>query len=123
MTGGAAPKRKGAAFERDVVDYLRANGFPDAARAYGAGRPDDRGDIAGVPGTTVQVRNTNRIELADAVDTANRQRMANRSPYHVAIIKRKGRSVRDAYVVQTLAQWCATNGGPKWRFPADDAPT
>lgn len=44
MTGGAAPRRKGSQWERDVVLYLKSRGF-DAARTYGAGRPDDVGDI------------------------------------------------------------------------------
>ncbi len=63
MTGGSAPKRKGSAFERDVVAYLREHGFPDAERAYGAGRPEDIGDVVGIPGVTVEVKNHARLEL------------------------------------------------------------
>jgi len=48
--------RKGAAFERFVVDTFRALGYPDVERAYGAGRPDDKGDLDGMPGVYAQLK-------------------------------------------------------------------
>lgn len=105
MTGGRAPLDKGAGFERAVVAYLVANGFPRAARAYGAGRSDDVGDIDGVPGYTIQVRNTKRIDLAGTLDDADRQRVTAGSRYSAGIHKRRNRPVADAYVVMTLAQF------------------
>jgi hypothetical protein len=56
VTGGRLPKRKGDIFERAVAGYLRCPGFPRAERGYGAGRPDDRGDIDGVPGFVIEVK-------------------------------------------------------------------
>ena len=103
MTGGSAPKRKGSQFERDVVRYLQAHGFPDAERAYGAGRPEDVGDIAGVPGVTVECKATKSIDLAGFVDEAERERLNARQPYGVAVVKRRGRSAADSYVVCNLA--------------------
>lgn len=44
----ARSKRKGSAFERDVVACLRENGFPYAGRSYGAGWPEDVGDVDGL---------------------------------------------------------------------------
>ena len=49
---GRAMKAKGSAFERDVVAFLRDHGHPFAERHYGAGRPEDVGDIDGIPGWT-----------------------------------------------------------------------
>ena len=51
--------QRGAKAERDLVVWLRANGYPDAARGRGEGAAD-RGDIAGVPATAVQVKNALR---------------------------------------------------------------
>ena len=103
MTGGSAPKRKVSQFERDVVRYLQEHGFPDAERAYGAGRPEDVGDIAGVPGVTVECKATKSIDLAGFVDEAERERLNARQPYGVAVVKRRGRSAADSYVVCNLA--------------------
>lgn len=84
---GAAPKRKGADAERDVVRFLR-RWFPGADRAYGAGRPDDVGDIIGVPRTCVQVKNTCHPDrLGSWLDETARQ-ARGRTP--VLVIKRRG---------------------------------
>ena len=64
MTGGSAPKRKGSSFERDVVHYLQEHGFTDAERAYGAGRPEDIGDVVGIPGATIECKAAKSIDLA-----------------------------------------------------------
>jgi hypothetical protein len=100
MTGGRAPKAKGDEWERAVVAYLQAHGYPYAERAYGAGRPDDAGDVAGVPGVCIQCRNTKTLDLAAAVDDATRQ--ARAGDYPVAIVKRRRRGTGDGYVVMTL---------------------
>ncbi len=101
-SGGSAPKRKGSAYERDVVGYLRGHGFPEAERAYGAGRPDDVGDIANVPGVTMEVKNHNHIDLASFVDEAEHEAENARTPYGVAVVKRRQRPVAESYVVMTL---------------------
>jgi Holliday junction resolvase len=115
VTGGAGPKRKGSQFERDVVAYLRDHGFPDCERAYGAGRPEDIGDIAGVPGVTLECKATKSIDLAGFVDEAERERVNARQPYGVAVVKRRGKSAADSYVVSTLATFV--------RLVADEAVT
>jgi hypothetical protein len=57
-------KRKGSAAELAVARWLAANGWPDAERRYDAGRHDDRGDIRGIPGVTLEVKNHQRLDLA-----------------------------------------------------------
>ena len=53
---------KGASFERQIVDYLRGNGYRvDRTRA---GWSDDRGDIHGVEGFTWECKNHKAIDLA-----------------------------------------------------------
>ena len=102
-------RAKGDQFERDVVAFLRAHGHRYVERAYGAGRLDDHGDIDGIVGWTIQCRNRGRLDLAGALDDAERQRTTGTraTPCACAILKRRGRAVRDAYVVMTLAQFTA----------------
>ena len=102
MTGGSAPKRKGSQFERDVVHYLQEHGFADCERAYGAGRPEDIGDVVGVPGVCIECKATRQIDLAGFVDEAERERINAREPYGVATVKRRGKSTGAAYVVMSL---------------------
>lgn len=55
-------KRKGDGFERDIVDYLRSQGFTvDRTRA---GWADDRGDIHGIDGFTWECKNHKALTLA-----------------------------------------------------------
>ncbi len=108
MTGGAAPKRKGSQFERDVAGFLRAHGFPYAERAYGAGRNDDRGDLDGLPGFVVECKAHRELNLARFVDEAIVE-AANAGPGIVPVVvaKRRHRATADAYVVMRLADWAA----------------
>ncbi len=104
-------RRKGSSFERDVVAYLREHGFPYAERAYGAGRPDDRGDIDGMPGFTLECKAHRQIDLAGFVDEAEHERANARQRFAAAIVKRRNKSTADAYVVMTLAQFAALVSG------------
>jgi len=49
-------QRKGSAAEREICALLRSQGLPDVDRAYGAGRPDDKGDLDGLPEVYAQVK-------------------------------------------------------------------
>ena len=49
-------KRKGSKAEADVVKWLKVNGFPYADRRI-AGAQLDKGDISGVNGVTIEVKN------------------------------------------------------------------
>lgn len=95
-------KIKGSAYERDVVKALRALGF-DAERAYGAGRPDDVGDIdiAGVP-VAIECKNTQRLDLAGFVDEARTEARNAGVEIGVAIVKRRGRPASESYMVCRL---------------------
>jgi hypothetical protein len=68
-------KAKGSAAERAVVEYLRGQGFPHAERRI-AGSSADRGDISGVVGVVVEVKNQARTELGEWL-TGVRLKVAN----------------------------------------------
>lgn len=99
-----AAKRKGDTFERDVVAYLREQGFPYVERAYGAGRPEDVGDLDGIPGWVFELKNHKSIDLAGWVDEARREQANARAQFGVVVAKRRGRQAREAYVVMDLEQ-------------------
>jgi hypothetical protein len=69
----SAAKKKGTAAETAVVTYLRAMGFAQAERRTLNGNKD-RGDIAGLPGIVIEVKNCARQELAAWVQEAELER-------------------------------------------------
>jgi len=95
-------KRKGSTYELAVAAFLRANGFPYAERSYGAGRPDDVGDVDGVVGWTLECKAHRTIDLAGFIDEAERERANARQPFAAAIVKRKNKPVSSSYVVMSL---------------------
>ena len=106
---GNPAKRKGTAFETAVVGYLQVNGFPYARRLALAGGKDV-GDItlgdepAGGP-VTIEAKDYAAISLAQFVDEAITEAGNAGTPLGVAIIKRRGKNIKDAYVVTSLEQW------------------
>lgn len=102
-----ANKAKGSSAERDLVAFLRANGFPHAERRL-AGATKDRGDIAGIPGVVIEAKNCARTELGAWVDEALVEQANDRADLGVVWHKRRGR--RDPagwYVTLTGAQFTA----------------
>ncbi len=101
----SANKDRGSTFERAVVDYLRACGFPHAERRL-AGAKADRGDIAGIPGLMIECKSQNRISLAEWVDEAECEKNNDRADIGVVWVKRKGKgSAGDGYIVMSGRQF------------------
>jgi hypothetical protein len=102
MTGGAGPKRKGAAWERRVRDAFRRAGF-QCERAYGAGRRDDVGDLHLFDldlDVLIDCKNAKRSERAAWIDEARAKCRAGTVP--VVIEPRRGSDVVDAFVTLDL---------------------
>jgi hypothetical protein len=97
-------RRKGTGFEVAVVNYLR-EWFPFAERAYGAGRPDDRGDIDGIPHWVLECKCHREMDLAGWVTEATAEAANARSHWWAVIAKRRNRPVDDAYVIMSLSQF------------------
>lgn len=102
----ASAKKAGTSWETEIVRALIARGWPHAERRRLAGARD-RGDIAGVAGVVIEAKNTNRLELAAAVDEAQTEARNDNTgvfgvSHGVAWIKRKGKPrAEDGYVVMT----------------------
>ena len=96
-------KRKGTAWESDIVRYLRENGHDDARRVAQTGRLD-QGDIHVGP-FVIEAKNVSSITLASFVAQAERERDNAAMPYGVAVVKRRGKGAASGYVVMSLAQF------------------
>jgi hypothetical protein len=100
----SASKAKGSAAERDLVTFLRTAGFPHAERRL-AGSAQDRGDIAGMPGVVVEVKNHASLNLAGWVDEALVEQGNDGADYGIVVHKRRGKgSAGDWYATCTVAQ-------------------
>jgi hypothetical protein len=100
-------KTKGSAWERAIVEHLRAAGWPHAERRL-AGAALDRGDIAGVIGVVIEAKNTARLDLAGWIAAAAAERANDRATYGVVWHKRRGRaSAAEGYVTMTGSTFSA----------------
>lgn len=97
---GKSNRRKGAQAERDVVTWLRANGWPHAERAIAMGaRSGDRvrqdpGDLTGTPGLVIQVKDVDKLDqpaqLAAAMAETEEQRAHAGAHFGVLVQRRRG---------------------------------
>lgn len=86
----SASKRKGTSAETAVVNFLRTAGFVQAERRTLNGAKD-RGDIAGLPGVVIEVKNCARQELASWVHEAELERNNDGASLGVVWHKRRGK--------------------------------
>ncbi|MFJ8555282.1 hypothetical protein [Streptomyces sp. NPDC093676] len=91
-------KAKGTAAETAVVRYLRDAGFVGAERRTLNGK-HDRGDIAGIPSTVIEVKNCARQELPGWVAEAETERDNDGATLGVVWHKVRGRSNPGAWFV------------------------
>ncbi|MFF9714796.1 hypothetical protein ACF1DW_04260 [Streptomyces sp. NPDC014603] len=82
-------KAKGTAAETAVVRFLQAAGFAQAERRTLNG-VQDRGDIAGIPGVVIEVKNHARDQLPAWVAEAELERDNDRASLGVVWHKRRG---------------------------------
>lgn len=101
-TNGRLMKAKGSAFERAVCDYLRANGHPYCERHYGAGRPQDVGDLDGIPGWTLEVKNCRALDLGPWMNEAHHEATNDGASRFAVIHKRRQHSTAEAFVTMPL---------------------
>jgi Holliday junction resolvase len=97
-------KRRGDQWERDVVEFLQAAGLAKAERAYGAGRQDDRGDIAGVQDWVLECKNHKAMDLAGWMAEALVEQANAGTRFTAVVIKRRNKPAKDGYVVMSLEQ-------------------
>ena len=106
----SAARQKGTAAETAVVRFLRANGYQHAERRALAGS-QDRGDVAGVGGVVIEVKNCKRMELAAWIDEAEDE--ANGTEIAAVWHKRVGRGDPGDWYV-TMSGYDFLNAIGKW---------
>ena len=98
--------RKGRKAERDVAAYLQTAGFPYAEPTRRSGWADDRGDIDGIPGVVVEVKDCKRFELAAWMDETEAEVANAGAVTGILVIKRRlHSSPADWYAVTRLSDW------------------
>lgn len=103
----SAAKKKGTAAESAIVTYLRSMGFVQAERRSLNGSYD-RGDIAGIPGVVIEVKNCARQELAAWVAEAELERDNDQASLGAVWHKRRGKG--------HPADWFVTMSGEQFVF-------
>ena len=101
----SAAKRKGDRAELELAALLADQLGMPMRRKLGAGRSDDTGDIDGLPGWTIEVKNYRDIVAglnAGLTDVVREQANAG-TPHGVAFIRRPGGRW---FAAMTLEQWC-----------------
>jgi hypothetical protein len=98
-------KRKGNSAELAVAKWLREWGWVHAERSR-AGWQDDRGDIDGLPGVVVEVKNQKTIDIPGYLGELEVE-MENADAWTgVCIVKRRGSvDVDDWYAMMPASVW------------------
>lgn len=118
----AANKVKGATFERDLMEYLRNEGY-DAERLRLAGS-EDEGDLIlklGGLAFVLEAKNRKQMNLAGwvreaEVESKNYARH-RKIPWvnFAAVIKKRNAGIGEAYVVVPLHEWLSQVDQLPWR--------
>ena len=85
----SASKTKGSGAERDVVKYLK-QWFPYVDRRL-AGATLDKGDISGIPGVTIEIKNHAKMNLGGWIEELLTEMANDKAWTGVVWHKRRGR--------------------------------
>ena len=100
-------KQKGTAAETAVVRWLQEQGLKHVERRSLNG-VNDRGDIAGIPGVVIEVKNHARMALPEWLAELEVEMRNDKADTGVVIHKRKGTTnVGEWYATMPVAVWFA----------------
>ena len=95
--------KKGPLFEAQVVAWLRDHGFPYAERRV-MGGARDRGDITGIPGVCLELKNCKQMSLGPWMDEAAVEAARGGDAIFAVVHKRRLHgNPADAFVTMPLA--------------------
>jgi hypothetical protein len=94
-------KRKGTSFEVAVVDYLKEHGFPFAERRAQRG-VNDAGDVAGIVGWVLEVKNCRSLDLGPWMTEATHEASNDGVSRFAVIHKRRQHGTAEAFVSMPL---------------------
>lgn len=97
-------RQKGTAFETQVVEALKANGFSHAERRALHGTAD-KGDITGTGPLVWECKNHKEIKLSEWLTETEQERLNAMADHGILVVKRKGRGdALKSYAVMELGQ-------------------
>jgi hypothetical protein len=105
-------KAKGTAAETAVVNWLQSQGRKSVERRTLNG-VKDRGDIAGIVGTVLEVKNHQRMALSEWIDELEIEMHNDKADTGVVIHKRKGTT--------DVGRWYASMPVSVWYKLLDEA--
>ena len=101
-----ASRAKGTAAETAVVGFLRDLAWPHAERRALHGNADT-GDIAGLPGVVLEVKNAKRTELAAWLDELDAEIVNAHADTGVLVVKRRGHTNPGKwFAIMSFDRWC-----------------
>jgi hypothetical protein len=97
-------KARNYAFRLEVIMALRAAGYTSAFRPEEPKNvaPGMHGDVLGVPGCTIAVRNQRDLALAEAMNEVEREATAEGNDLYVSVQHRRAHPVEQAYATMPL---------------------
>lgn len=97
-------KAKGSGAERDVVKYLK-EWFPYVDRRL-AGASLDKGDVSGIPGCTIEIKNHATMKLSGWIDELLTEMTNDNAWTGVVVHKKKGKgNPKDWYATMPVWVW------------------
>jgi hypothetical protein len=93
--------KAGPKYESRVVNYFCEQGLPCERRVQGGSR--DRGDLAGIRGWTLELKNTGKIELGPTMNEAKKEADNAETDHWAAIHNRRNHGLERSYV--TIELW------------------
>jgi hypothetical protein len=104
----SANARKGRRAEIAVAEFLATAGFPYAEPTRRSGWADDRGDIDGIPGVVIEVKDHAKHDLSGWLKELANEIANAKADTGVLVVKRRG--IGDAgqwYAITPLYEWAA----------------
>jgi len=93
--------KPGPLFELAVNKFFRSLGWETRKLGSFQGAADI-GDLDGIPGWAIQIRNRGVMTVGDACRDAERQAKRANRPFWAVVFKRRNHSVEKSYVIITL---------------------
>lgn len=100
MTGRKS-KALGYSYEVAVSQFLKPE-YPRVKRNGNQYGPKDRGDLCGVPGWTIQCKNTAQDRWAEWFKDTIVQAVNNKTRWWVVVRKARGKNVKESLFVMSL---------------------
>jgi hypothetical protein len=101
---GRSSKSKGYRGEAEFVEDAQAHGYK-AQRNGNIHGQADQGDIAGVPGWVVQVKNVAVAQIPAFLKAAREQAGNAGVRFYCVALKLRGKHMRDGAILMPVAQW------------------